>query len=90
MKNQNEIREKLLEDLEETYIRATEKGNYSAALKAKELIGKEMGFFEGGKKGAKITSLKEMDLKTLSDQDLEQLISTLQEVISQMETELEK
>ena len=83
-----DIREKLLKDLEETYMHAIEKGNYSAALKAKELIGKEMGLFEGAKKKKSKKVAQDFDFKNLTDADIQNLISALQKAINEMEAEI--
>ena len=85
-----DIRDNLLKDLEETYMRAIEKGNYTAALKAKELIGKEMGLFKGkGKKKPKKDS-QEFDFKNLSDHEIQNLICILQKAITEMESEIKR
>lgn len=83
-----DIREKLLKDLEETYMRAIEKGNYSAALKAKELIGKEIGLFEGAKKKKSKKDSHEFDFKKLSEDEIQNLILVLQKAINEMEAEM--
>jgi len=85
-----DIREKLLKDLEETYMRAIEKGNFTAALKAKELIGKEMGLFEAPAKKKSKKDSHQLDFKKLSDADIQNLISVLQKAISEMEAEIEE
>ena len=83
-----DIRDKLLKDLEETYMLAIEKGNYSAALKAKELIGKEMGLFEGKTKKKSKKDSQEFDFKKLSDDEIQNLIFVLQKAINEMEAEI--
>lgn len=85
-----DIREKLLKDLEETYMRAIEKGNFTAALKAKELIGKEMGLFETEKKKKSKKDPHQLDFKKLSDANIQNLISILQKAISEIESEIEE
>jgi hypothetical protein len=64
----------ILNDLENLYILAMEKGNFTAALKAKELLGRECGLFSSKK--AKIS------LTDLSDEEIERLI---QEIEAQMD-----
>lgn len=63
----------ILKDLENLYVLAMEKGNFAAALKAKELLGRESGLFSSRK--------TKVSLADLSDEDIERLI---QEVEGQM------
>jgi len=56
-----------LNDLEDAYVKALKAGKYSAAIRAKELIGRELGLFKG--KG----SIDSIDIKQLSDDELRNL-----------------
>lgn len=65
----------ILKDLEEIYLQAMEKGNFAAALKAKELLGKELGLFiftpaNGGE--------RKISLADLSDDELSSLIEDIE------------
>jgi len=60
-------REKFIEDLEITFQAALEGKNFPAAVKAKELQAKELGFF-----GTEAT--KKIALKDLRSEDLERLL----------------
>ncbi len=89
--SRNETRKKLLEDLEETYMRATAKENYSAALKAKELIGKVYGFFENGsQRKQKEITIKDLDFKKLSENDIQTLILALKRAMGEVELHAQK
>ena len=69
--SQTRLRQKFVEDLETLFCAALQKGNFAAALKAKELLGKEQGFL--GKAHTKKPALT--DLSSLSDEVLEHLIT---------------
>jgi hypothetical protein len=69
-------REKFSSDLDMLFEAALVAGNFSAALKAKELIGKERGFFKDSK-GPPLWSLD-----TLSDDDLAKAVSVLEDQLS--------
>lgn len=69
-------REKFSSDLDMLFEAALVAGNFSAALKAKELIGKERGFFRDPK-GSPVWSLD-----TLSDDDLARAVSVLEDQLS--------
>ncbi|MBI2706978.1 MAG: hypothetical protein HYX35_01480 [Proteobacteria bacterium] len=61
----------ILRDIEEVYALAMEKGNFTAALRAKELLGRECGLFSVSKK-------KRFSLADLSEEDLNRLIQELE------------
>lgn len=61
----------ILRDIEEVYASAMEKGNFTAALRAKELLGRECGLFSVSKK-------KKFSLSDLSEEDLNHLIQELE------------
>lgn len=65
----------ILKDLEEIYLQAMEKGNFSVALKAKELLGKELGLF--GLSSAN-GSKRKISLADLSDDELSSLIEDIE------------
>lgn len=44
-KNPDYIRKRILKDLEKTFLGAVDGGNYLAAIRAKELQGRELGLF---------------------------------------------
>ena len=62
----------ILKDLENLYALAMEKGNFTVALKAKELLGREQGLFSGNSRKKKISP------ESLSDEELEALIQELE------------
>ncbi len=64
-------REVLLKDLEEIYALAMANGNLTAALRAKELLGKGEGFFSSA------CLKKRVSLMDLADEDLERLIQEI-------------
>ena len=64
-------REKFIEDLELTFQAALAGKNFPAAVKAKELQAKELGFF-----GA--DSSKKLSLKDLKPQDLKSLLAEIE------------
>jgi len=81
-------REKFLQDIEAVFQKAFETGNYQAALKAKEVLGREQGILGSQKKKSSIKQdissadnfLGDFDLKSLdslSDAALEQLVNSL-------------
>lgn len=59
--------EQILQDLENLYTHALEKGNLVVALKAKELLGRGWGLFAtpSGKKKISLQDLSEEDIKSL-------------------------
>lgn len=61
----------ILQDLQDIYLRALEKGNFSVALKAKELLGRELGLFRLNK--------KKISIDDFSEEDLAHLIETIEE-----------
>ena len=61
-----------LQDLETLYTLALAKGNLTAALKAKELLGKGQGLFSTP------SHKKPLSLKDLSDEDLNRLIQEIE------------
>lgn len=61
----------ILRDIEEVYTLALEKGNFTAALRAKELLGRECGLFSASKK-------KKVSLADLSEEDLNRLIQDIE------------
>lgn len=61
----------ILKDIEGIYVAAMEKGNFSVALKAKELLGRECGLFSTSKK-------KPFSLTELSDDELNRLIQEIE------------
>ena len=65
----------VLIDLEDIYRQAMEKENFATALKAKELLGKELGLFglRTGKDGKRKISLAD-----LSDEALSSLIEDIE------------
>lgn len=65
----------ILKDLEEIYFMALGKGNYSVALKTKELLGREAGLFSGKQSPLK---KKLVSLNDLSDDDITNLIEELE------------
>lgn len=65
----------ILKDLEEIYLQAMEKGNFAAALKAKELLGKELGLFVSSAANA---GKKKISLSDLSDEELNSLIDDIE------------
>ncbi len=71
------VREKFSHDLDMLFQAALLAGNFAAALKAKELIGKEKGFFREAKASHPLWSLD-----TLSDQELEKAVAVLEEATS--------
>lgn len=64
----------ILKDLEDIYRQAMEKGNFTVALKVKELLGKELGLFT---KDAKARNGR-ISLGDLSDDDIAALIADLE------------
>lgn len=62
----------ILDDIETLYTLALEKGNFSAALKAKELIGREYGLF------LPHSYRKNLALKDFSDEELDFLIRKIE------------
>ena len=65
------LRTSLLKDLEAIYALALAKGNLTAALRAKELLGKGQGFF------ASPSPQKKVSLAGLSDEDINDLIQEI-------------
>jgi len=64
-------REKFIEDLERTFQAALEGGNFPAAVKAKELQAKKLGFFDN-------EATKKISLKDLNAQDLQSLLTEIE------------
>lgn len=64
------LREKILCDLEAAYVGALDSGQFASAIKAKELQGKELGFF-GEKKDKSLRRLND-----LSSDELEELLKS--------------
>jgi len=68
-------KQKLIRDLENAYEYALEKGNITAAIKAKELLGREFGFLEKEKDRKQ----RLLDLyQHLSEGELEEFLDILQ------------
>ncbi len=65
----------ILKDLEKIYLMALGKGNYSVALKVKELLGRELGLFT---LKSSATTKNKISLNDLSDEDITQLIKELE------------
>jgi len=65
----------ILKDLEEIYLQAMEKGNFAVALKAKELLGKELGLFILTPANAE---KRKISLADLSDDELNSLIEDIE------------
>lgn len=70
--SETSIRHKILADLEQIFQEALTTGNYPAALKAKELQGKELGLFRDKKEALPLS------LSALSTPELQALIEDLQ------------
>ncbi len=67
----------IFKDLENIYLLAIEKGNFTAALKAKELLGRSHGLFSA-------TSLKKnLSLESLSDEELDSFIQEVERKIKE-------
>lgn len=62
----------ILKEIRELYMLALEKGNFSVALKAQEILGRELGFTQPKPQKEKI------DLNDLSDDDISNLIMILE------------
>lgn len=62
----------ILKEIRELYMLALEKGNFSVALKAQEILGRELGFTQPKSEKEKI------DLNDLSDDDISNLIMILE------------
>lgn len=73
--NSAQARGYFVQDLDLLFQACLLAGQYAAALKAKELIGKEGGFFAQDKKGALLP-----DLDKLSDAELQSLVDEVAEV----------
>jgi|JI6StandDraft_1071083.scaffolds.fasta_scaffold915601_1 hypothetical protein len=68
----------ILKDLEDIFTLAMSKGNFSVALKTRELLGRELGLFRSKinsskKEGLKLTDFSEEDLNRLVDKGEQQL-----------------
>lgn len=70
---------KILNDIDEIYACAMKKGNFMAALRAKELLGRQYGLFSFSPKK------KPLSLKDLTDAELQILIKEIEEIISEEE-----
>jgi hypothetical protein len=71
MENEKRSSTDILEDLESIYAMAIANENFSVALKAKELLGRQVGLFLPQQK-------KKVSLADLSEEDLERLIREIQ------------
>ena len=67
--------EGILKDLQEIYLMALGKQQYSVALKIQELLGRELGLFSGKESPPK---KKEVSLNDLSNDDITRLIEELE------------
>ncbi|OJW50127.1 MAG: hypothetical protein BGO67_02015 [Alphaproteobacteria bacterium 41-28] len=67
MENDKRASADILKDLESIYAMAMASENFSVALKAKELLGRQMGLFIPKQKN-------QVSLSDLSEEDLERLI----------------
>ncbi|MBY0264332.1 MAG: hypothetical protein K2P90_02735 [Holosporales bacterium] len=74
------LRLKFVADLEKLFEMALEKENFTIALKAKELLGRERGYFRLPEKSP---SLFPLDLQALNDDQLSTLLSRLKEYAPQ-------
>lgn len=66
----------ILKDMEEIYSLGLAKESYAVALRAKELLGREVGLFKQ-KNPSALKNVKE-GLLNLSDEDLQKLIKELE------------
>jgi len=75
MASDSRLSSDILKDLEKIYLMALGKENFSVALKAKELLGRQLGFF-----ALKNPMLKKnkLSLEHLSDEDITHLIKELE------------
>lgn len=69
----------ILRNLEDIYERALAKGNFSVALKAKELLGREFGLFSLKKPSSKKAKIS---LTHLSEDDIMHLIVEIKNELS--------
>jgi hypothetical protein len=67
--------EGILKDLQEIYLMALGKRQYSVAFKIKALLGREVGLFALRSKAA---NKNKLSVDTLSDEDITHLIETLE------------
>lgn len=67
----------ILKDLENIYSLAMAKGNFTAALKAKELLGREHGLFSAASRK------KKLSLEGLSDEELDSLLQEVKRQIKE-------
>jgi hypothetical protein len=72
----------ILKDLENLYLLAMEKGNFTAALKAKELLGRECGLFSHKK--------NKLSLADISDEEIDRLIQEIEVQMIQMKPKKKK
>ena len=79
--NNDKARKKLINDLEAAFKGALAAENYSAAIKAKELLGKELGFFKGDAKA-------KLSLASLSNEDIENLLAEIEEHAAEYKDEI--
>lgn len=77
-------RERFVQDLEDLFQAAWEKGNFFAALRAKELLGKELGFLKTTKI---VKEFIDPSLDRLSDENLENLLELLNHKIREAEAD---
>jgi hypothetical protein len=78
MKNGKSSALDILKDLEDIFALAMSKGNFSVALKTRELLGRELGLFQSKinsskKEELKLTDFSEEDLNRLVDESEQQL-----------------
>lgn len=69
----------ILRDLENIYTLAMEKGNFAAALKAKELLGREYGLFSHKVSSSRKT---QVSLGDLSEEDIKRLMGEIEKQLS--------
>jgi hypothetical protein len=71
MKNDKSSVVDILNDLEEIFTLAMSKGNFSVALKTRELLGRELGLFQSKTASSKKEGIS---LADFSDEDLNRLV----------------
>jgi len=67
--------ETILKDLQEIYLKALEKKQYTVAFKIKELLGRQVGLFT---RKNKENEKHKISLETLTDEDITRLIEELE------------
>jgi len=75
MNTNSSVSKNILRDVDDLYQLALENGNFSVALKAKELLGREYGFFAPKPPPSQ---KEKMDLNAISDEDIDHLIKALE------------